>query len=153
MSQKTCDFSSKLTRKVLCCKSADIDFVLVFPIQNGSRTLFFKSLVACIFDPKNLPKTLPKPRPNPLKIDVENVLFFNIDFFGFRPRFWNLLGLQDGAKSAALLAAPGVLDPTACYACNCMLRGGQGLQNPGGAALMLGPCWHTYCPRTSFFRT
>ena len=66
---------------------------------------------------KNLPKTLPKRGPNPSKIDAENVLFFNIDFFGFRPRFWSLLGLQDGAKSAALLAAPGVLDPTAFYAC------------------------------------
>ena len=36
---------------------------------------------------KKLPKTLPKRRPNPSKIDAENVLFFNIDFFGFRPRF------------------------------------------------------------------
>ena len=27
-------------------------------------------------------------------IDAKNALFFNIDFFRFRPRFWNLLGLQ-----------------------------------------------------------
>ena len=45
------------------------------------------------------------------------MLFFNIDFFWFWSRFWNLLDLQLGAKSAALLAAPGVLDPTACFAC------------------------------------
>ena len=50
---------------------------------------------------------------NKKKIDVKNVLFFNIDFLRFRPRFWSLLGLQLGAKSAALLAAPGVLDPAA----------------------------------------
>ena len=29
------------------------------------------------------------------------MLFFNIDFFGFRARFWSLLGLQDGAKLAS----------------------------------------------------
>ena len=42
----------------------------------------------------------PKPGPNPKKIDCENVLFFNIDFFGFWPRFRRVLGLQDGAKLA-----------------------------------------------------
>ena len=50
---------------------------------------------------KNLPKTSPKRRPNPLKIDVKNVLFFNIDFLGFQPRFWSLLGFQLGAKLAS----------------------------------------------------
>ena len=98
--QKTCDFSSIFALKTLCCKSADIDFVLVFPILFACRALFFKSLYASIFDPKNLPKTLPKPGPNPLKIDAKNVLFFNIDFFGFGTRFWRLLGLQLGAKLA-----------------------------------------------------
>ena len=58
-----------------------------------------------------------KMAPNPSKIVFENVLFFDIDFWGFRPRFPRVLGLQDGAKSAALLAAPGVLEPTAFYAC------------------------------------
>ena len=57
---------------------------------------------SCIFLPKNLPKTLPKRRPNPSKIDVKNVLFFNIDFFGFWTRFWSLLDLQLGAKLAIL---------------------------------------------------
>ena len=55
---------------------------------------------------KNLPKTLPKWGPNPLKIDAKNVLFFNIVFFGFRARFWSLLGLQDGAKLAFLATRP-----------------------------------------------
>ena len=55
---------------------------------------------SCIFGPKNLPKTLPKRSPNDEKIDVKNVLFFNIDFWGFRPRFWRVLGFQDGAKLA-----------------------------------------------------
>ena len=55
---------------------------------------------SCIFGPKNLPKTLPKRSPNDEKIDVKNVLFFNIDFLGFRPRFWSLLGFQLGAKLA-----------------------------------------------------
>ena len=58
------------------------------------------SLFACIFGPKNLPKTLPKRCPNPSKVDAKNGLFFNFDFFGFWPRFGNLLGLQDGAKLA-----------------------------------------------------
>ena len=100
MSQKLCDFSSIFPEKMLCRKSADIDFVLVFPIRNGSRTIFFKSLLACVFGPKNLPKTLPKRGPNPSKIDVKNVLFFNLDFWRFRPRFRSLWGFQVGAKLA-----------------------------------------------------
>ena len=56
-----------------------------------------------------------KPEPNPYEIVSENVVFFNIDFFGFRLRFRRVVGLQDGAKSAALLAAPGVLNPTAFF--------------------------------------
>ena len=32
-----------------CCKSADIDFALVFPILFACRTLFFVSLFACTF--------------------------------------------------------------------------------------------------------
>ena len=90
--------------------------------------------MACVFDPKNLPKTLPKRGPNPLKIDAENGLFFNIDFFASRPRFWKLLDFRLATKSAALLAAPGVLKPTAFYACiNILLfltRGGPGVPRP-----------------------
>ncbi len=92
MSQKTCDFSSIFVRKMLCCQNADIDSVLVFTIQNGSRTFFFKLLFAWIWGPKNHPKTSQKPCPGDPKIDLENVLFFNIDFFAFWPRFWSLLG-------------------------------------------------------------
>ena len=102
MSQNTCELSSIFARKMLCHKCADITFVLRFTLLFACRALFFKSLFACILRPKNLPKTLPKRRPNPLKINVKNVLFFNIDFLGFRPRFRRVLGLQDGAKSAAL---------------------------------------------------
>ena len=75
-------------------------FRIGFSNTFACRALFFESLFECILGPKNLPKTSPKRCPNPLKIDVENVLFFNIDFWGFRPRFWSLLGLQLGAKLA-----------------------------------------------------
>ena len=92
MSPKKCDFSSIFVRKILCCQNADIDSVLVFTIQNGSRTFFFKLLFAWIWGPKNHPKTSQKPCPGDPKIDLENVLFFNIDFFAFWPRFWSLLG-------------------------------------------------------------
>ena len=98
MFQQTCDFSAIFMRKRLCRKSADIDFVLVFPILFACRTLFFKSLLAWILGPENLPKTSPKPPPSRPKIDAKNVLFLNIDFFRFRPRFWRVLGLQLGAK-------------------------------------------------------
>ena len=101
-SQKTCEFSLNFARKMLCCNSADIDFVLVFPIDLACRALFFESLFERILVPKNLPKTLPKRGPNPSKIDAENVLFFDIVFFGFRPRFWRVLGLQLGAKLPVL---------------------------------------------------
>ena len=86
MSRKTCDFSQIFVRKMFCCASADINFALVFTVFFACRTLFFVSLFACILDPKNLPKTLPKWGSNPWKIDVKNVLFFNIDFFGFWPQ-------------------------------------------------------------------
>ena len=73
------------------------------------------------------------------------MLFFNIDFFRFEPRFCRVLGLQLGAKSAALLAAPGVLNPIAFYACinilHFLTRGGQDLPNsqvrPGHVEAML----------------
>ena len=87
-------------RKLLCCQNADIDFVLDFTVQNGSRTFFFKLLFEWNWDPKNDPKTFQKPCLGEPKIDVKNVLFFNIDFFGFGTRFWSLLGLQVGAKLA-----------------------------------------------------
>ena len=73
-------------------------FDLIFKVFAKNVFLQF----SCIFGPKNLPKTLPKRGPNPLKIDAKNVLFFNIDFFGFRPRFWRVLGLQVGTKFAVL---------------------------------------------------
>ena len=97
MSQKPCDFSS-IFPEMLCRKSADIDFVLVFPIQVDSRTLFFTSLFLRIFGLKNLHKTLRKPGPNPSKIGAKNMVFLSIGFLGFRPPFWSLLGFQVGAK-------------------------------------------------------
>ena len=109
---------------------------------------------------KNLPKTLPKRGPNPLKIDAKNVLFFNIDFFGFRPRFWRVLGLQDGAKSAAQLAAPGVLKPTAFYAFGypawTSLGEAPESQDPPKSRpkfFKLGPCWHIFRSGVPFFRS
>ena len=39
MSQKPCDVSSIFPERMLCRKSAAIDFVLVFPIQNGFRAV------------------------------------------------------------------------------------------------------------------
>ena len=60
-----------------------MDFVLVFTVFFACRTLFLVSLFACILNLKNLPKTLPKRGPIPPKIDAENTLFFNIDFFTF----------------------------------------------------------------------
>ena len=59
----------------------------------------------------------PKSRPELEKTDVEKQHVFGIVFFGFRPGFWKVLDLHVGTKSAALLAAPGVLEPTAFYAC------------------------------------
>ena len=102
MFERTWDFSWIFARKMLRCKSVDINKTLFFSNQNGSRTFFFASLCAWIFNPKTLPKTLPKRGPNPSKIDAENVLFFDMVFFGFRPRFWRVLCLQLGTKLAIL---------------------------------------------------
>ena len=62
--------------------------------------LFLRIAFRMHFDSKKPTKKHLKTRPNPLKIDVKNMSFFNIVFFGFRPRFWKVLGLQDGAKLA-----------------------------------------------------
>ena len=40
------------------------------------------------------------PPPRGLSINAKNVLFFNIGFFGFRPRFRKVLAFQDGTKLA-----------------------------------------------------
>ena len=98
-SQKTCDVSSiftwlfmfvaKPTSKKRAPTQCFVDF-------SHDSAYHFSN----IFDPKNLLKTFPKRRPNPCKIDVENVWFFNIDFFGFWTRFRRLLGFQVGAKLA-----------------------------------------------------
>ena len=101
-STKMCNFSSVFAQTFFSCESADIDSVLFFTIQNGSRTFFFKLLVAWIFGLKNHPKTCQKLSPGDSKIPLENALFFNIDFFASGPRFWSLLGLQLGAKLAIL---------------------------------------------------
>ena len=98
MSQQTYDFSSIFARKMICCNNANIDFILVFTVRNGSWTILFESLLACIFGPKNLPIFFPKRSPNPLKTDAKNVMFFNIDFFRLGTRFWSFLGFHDGAK-------------------------------------------------------
>ena len=96
-----------------------IDFWLIFLffsifdflkmcVALGKITIFkvFAEIVcfqfSCTFAPKNIPKTLPKRSPNPSKFNAKNVLFFNIDFLGFRPRFGRVLGLQVGAKLAIL---------------------------------------------------
>ena len=58
------------------------------------------------------------------------------------------MGLQLGAKSAALLAAPGVLNPTAFYAClnilHFLTRGGGDEPKSRSKLAMLGPCWHYF---------
>ena len=52
------------------------------------------------------PKTSPKPFQNEAwatkKSMSKNASLFDIDFFASWPRFWSLLGLQDGAKLAIL---------------------------------------------------
>ena len=63
------------------------------------KSIFFRFSQKCVFAfgthfgcKKNLPKTLRKWRLNALKIDVKNVLFFNVVFFASWPRFWSHLG-------------------------------------------------------------
>ena len=69
------------------------------------------------------PKRFQNRPQNVKKSILKNDTFLTSILEGFRPRFWGVLGLQLGAKSAALLAAPGVLDPTAFYNCINILLG------------------------------
>ena len=83
-------------------------------------------------------------------IDAENVLFFYIDFFASSPRFGRLLGFQIGDTSAALLAAPGVLNPTAFFSAlkYCMLK-----RRSVGNLIEFrpGPCWGYVGPMLAHF--
>ena len=56
------------------------------------RTLFFKSLVAYIFGPKNLPKTIQNRAQNDEKIESKNDAFFDLHFFTFWPDFGGFWG-------------------------------------------------------------
>ena len=66
-------------------------------------------------------------------------------------------GASWASKSAALLAAPGVLEPTAFMlaltGCFSFLRGGVRFQNRSQNLRMLGPCWHIFRSWASFFRS
>ena len=103
--EKTLDFSSVFVRFFLVFRSS-ISWECAFYHSKTTNPEVFAKIVLFRFSfislPKNLPKTPPKQSPNPSKIDAENVLFFNIDFLGFRPRFGRVLGLQVGAKLAIL---------------------------------------------------
>ena len=88
-SQKTCDFSSNFARKMLYCNSADIDFVLVFPILFACRALFFESLFECILGKKTYQKpfqndvwTLKKSMPKTCCFSTSFFSGFGIDFGG-----------------------------------------------------------------------
>ena len=75
------------------------------PRSFGNFQVFAKIMFlyfSYILGPKNYSKNLSTRRPNPSKIDAENVLFFNIDFFGIGPQLRSILDLQLGAKSAIL---------------------------------------------------
>ena len=80
-SQKTCDFSSNFARKMLCCNSADIDFVLVFPILFACRALFFESLFECILVPKKPTKNQSKTTSEPFKNRCQKCVVFQHRFF------------------------------------------------------------------------
>ena len=76
-----------------------------FLYENHYFEVFTKIMLIAFgmhFRVKKFTKNLKKRRPDPSEIDAENVLFFNIDFFGFRPRFWRVFALQLGGKLAAL---------------------------------------------------
>ena len=96
--EKTLDLSSVFVRFFLVFRSS-ISWKCAFYHSKTTNPEVFAKITplrfSSIFLPTNLPKTFPKRGPNPSKIDGENVLFFNIDFLGFRHRFWRVLGPQD----------------------------------------------------------
>ena len=101
--EKTHDFSSVVVRFFPVFRSS-ISWKCAFyhnkttNPEGFAKIMLFRFSSICL--PKNLPKTLPKRGSNPLTIDAKNDAFFKIVFFGFRPRFWSLLSLQDGAESS-----------------------------------------------------
>ena len=76
---------------------------VIFPGENQYFESFAKDVFlqrSIAFASQNLSKTLPKRLPKPSKIDVENRLFFNVDFFGFRLHFETIWASKLGAKIA-----------------------------------------------------
>ena len=72
------------------------------------------------------------------------MLIFNINFLGFRPRFWSLLGLQVGAKLAILASLVASGAPLGRFL-DALGRLLAGLGTVMGAFLLSGP------PRASIF--
>ena len=108
--------------------------------------------ISCIFGPKNLPKTLPKRAPNPSKIDAENVLLFNVDFFMFRPRFGRVLGPQvRRAACSARRVKSYSMDMCLEPPCMEILGEARRFQIRGPPGLMLAPCWHYVGISGAFF--
>ena len=87
---------------------ADIEILCAQPVFCKDFRFFVVCDMASFLGPKNLSKTSPKPTRKHDKIESENQLFFNVDIFRFRPRFWRVLRPQMEAKFAML----GVLGPS-----------------------------------------
>ena len=79
-------FSSVKTLKISIFPTVgEINIFQVF-----AKSMFLQ--ISCISPSKIHPKTLPKRGPNDEKIDAENVLIFNIDFFEVLASIWEGLG-------------------------------------------------------------
>ena len=100
------------------------------------------------------------------------MLFFNIDFLGFRPRFWRVLGAQLEAKLAILASKSDSVASKIRRAArsarrvrpHCMdmclgspawksLGEAKRFQNQGVSWAMLGPCWLIFRSGAPFFRS
>ena len=94
MSQKTCDFPLIFADFWLLVARPEPQISCAHAVFCGLFTEIKCSLLAYVFNPKNLSKNIPKRSPNPSKIDAKNVLFFQHRFFRVSASILGVLGFQ-----------------------------------------------------------
>ena len=121
-------------------------FERVFGRFFGPKIRTKSDLKKSVRQAKSIEKTNTKLMPKTFRFSTSIFSGFGLDF-----------GASWASKSAALLAAPGMLNPTAFFACLYILHvltwGGQNLPAWRSKLRMLGPCWRIFRSRASFFHS
>ena len=111
---------------------------------------------SCFLRGFGIQKTIQKPLKNHARATQKSISKTCCFLTSIFSRFGLDFGASWASKSAALLAAPGVLKPTAFYACinilHFLTRGWEKIPKWRSKPAMLALCWCTFRPWAFFFR-